>query len=504
MQFTGRYALYGGAAGGGKTDVLRFDPFRQIAIETQRTKLPKDHEHYITPGGSRGRCIFFRRTMPELREVIDRCDRDFKLVAPGANWHEQSKTWTFPCGYKYMFGQMEEVGDWKKYLGFEFTEILFDELTTFTEEQFNWLDTRLRSTDPILKDMLYMRAGTNPVGIGVQWVKRRFVDVAPPNTPVIRRMKVKVFNDNGEMAGEETVERKQIFIPAKVIDNRSIDAKEYSATLSSHGATIKKQLLEGNWDHVHGAFLAEEWDPSVHICKPFAIPPGWHKFRSGDYGYAAPSSIQWWAVDPDGNMVCYRSLTVRGHNAEALAYRIREYEEENVDEWDADLGMSRLTGPLDSACWNQTGTIGPTIAETMLNCGVRWVQSTKDRHATANQMRQRLTRRTPHPTAKNDDDSPVMVPGIRWFDTCWNMDKGTRTGPIITLPALPADEDDPDVPDTKANDHDYDSAGYAVMSRPLVPKSHTVKTEDIDELERLRAKNRVTTQQRRMGYVSGW
>ncbi len=504
MSFTGRYALYGGAAGGGKSEVLRFDPFRQILIETRRCQLPPDDPLYLPPGGSRGRCIFFRRTMPELREVMDRCARDFKLIAPGAEWHEQTKTWTFPCGYKYMFGQMEEEGDWAKYLGFEFTEVMFDELTTFTEEQFNWLDTRLRSTDPVLKDMLYMRAGTNPVKAGVAWVKPRFVDIAPWNTPVVLRMKVDVYNDNGELTGKEVVERKQIFIPARVTDNKSLDPKEYAATLSSHGETIKQQLLEGNWEHVQGAFLSNEWDASLHVCKPFQIPVGWHKFRSGDYGYSSPSSIQWWAVDPDGNMVCYRSLTVSGHNAEALGFRIREIEEEFEDEWDKEMETSRLTGPLDASCFYTAGMVGPSIAETMGRLGVRWVQSTKDRHATANQMRQRLMRRTQHPTAKNKDGTPVMVPGIRWFSTCWNVDRKRKTGPILTIPALPADENDADVPDTKANDHDYDSAGYAVMSRPLTPKSHTVRTEDIDELERLRAKKGVSTQQRRMGYISGW
>ncbi len=57
---------------------------------------------------------------------------------------------------------MEEPGDWMKYYSFEFTEALFDELTTFTEEQFDQIDTRVRSTDPVLSQMLYVRAGSNP------------------------------------------------------------------------------------------------------------------------------------------------------------------------------------------------------------------------------------------------------------------------------------------------------------------------------------------------------
>lgn len=502
MSFSGRYALFGGAAGGGKSEVLRFDPFRQVVVETSRLSLPEKHPHWIPKGGSRGRSIFFRRTMPELREVMDRCSRDFELIAPGVVWSAVDKTWTFPCGYKYMFGQMEEDGDWRKYLGFEFTWIGFDELTTFTEVQFDWLDTRLRTTDPVLKDMLSMRAGTNPVGAGVEWVKRRFVDVAPPNTPVTRRVKVKVYNDNGELAGEETVDRQQIFIPAKVTDNKSMDATEYAATLSSHSLTIRRQLLEGNWDHVSGAFLADEWDPSVHICKPFKIPKGWYKFRSGDYGYTKNSSIQWWAVDQDGNLVCYRSLTIKRHTAEMLGYRIREIEMEN-DEWDVVAGRSKLTGPLDAACWSTELTRGgPTIAETMQIIGVMWFRSTKDRPATANEMRQRLISRSAHPTLKDKAGKPLMcVPGARWFSTCWTAEgKKGRTGPIITLPRLPADENNPDVPDTDADDDDYDSAGYAVMSRPLTPKSEDTPIDEIDELERARERKSQPT--RRMGYTA--
>lgn len=505
MSFDGRYALYGGAAFGGKTEVLRFDPFRQILIETSRQELPEDHPHFLPRGASTGRSIFFRRTMPELREVMDRCFADFEAIAPGVDWSAVDKTWTFPCGYKYMFGQMEEEGDWRKYQGFQFSEVIFDELTTFTEEQFDWIDSWLRSKDPVLKNMLYMRAGTNPVGIGVGWVKRRFVDIAPPNTPVIRRIKVKVYNDNHEVVGEEVVERKQIFVPAKVQDNKSADPVQYSATLSSHSVAIRKQLLEGSWDHIHGAFFSEELDPDVHFCKPFKIPSNWYKFRSGDYGYSAHSSIQWWAVDADGNLVCYRSMTVRKHTAEMLAYRIKEVEMA-ADEWDVERGMSKLTGPLDSSCWATTGTIGPSIAETMQQIGVGWFKCTKDRHAAADQMRQRLMKRSAHPTLLGKDKKPLMcVPGIRWFNTCWTADgKNGRTGPVVTLPRLPADKNDPDVPDTDADDHDYDSASYACMSRPLKAESADAPLDDIDELERLRAKRSNNARGGRMGYPGMW
>jgi hypothetical protein len=486
MSFDGRYCLYGGAAGPGKTDTLRYYPFRQIMIEDERVARGEI-------SSSSGRSIIFRRTMPELREIMDRNHRDFSQLPNPPIWHEQTKTYTFPCGYKYMVGQMEEAGDWSKYFGFEFTLVGFDELCTFLEEQHDQMDNRLRSTDPVLSKMLWMRSGTNPVGPGVEWVKRRYVDVAPPRTLVVRRIKVSVLQADGTRRSE-TVERHQKFIPGLLHDNPAMDAVDYAATLSTHSVEVMRQLLDGDWTVVRGAWVGELWEPSVHVIKPFKIPNGYFRFRMCDYGYDAKASVQWGAVDFDNNITIYRSLTVRKHTAEMLAYRIKEMEL-GAGEWDTQRGCSMLSGPLDSSCWNTPGSSGPTIAEDFFRVGVFWTKSDKNRHGAANQIRQRLMKRTGHPTIKDKDGKAAMiVPGIRWFNTC--------KGPVSSIPILPKDKDDGDVPDTDADDHDYDAVGYGAMYRPLVPerKDYVRDPLDPDYIDDMAAAKMKRQQRGKLGY----
>jgi len=80
-----------------------------------------------------------------------------------------------------------------------------------------------------------------------------------------------------------------------------------------------------------------------------------------------------------------------------------------------------------------------------------------------------------------------------------------KVGPILTIPVLSSDEDDPEKWDTKGNDHDADSAGYACMSRPIMGQeekhdipglSREAKLWGDDELAPRRARGR-------LGY-GGW
>ena len=92
-------ALGAGAAGPGKSMVLLMDPFQQIAIEHQRC-LDTDHEYHLPWGGSSGWALHLRRTRPMLELSIQRSQRIFPLVDPGAKWNENKATWVFTSGYR--------------------------------------------------------------------------------------------------------------------------------------------------------------------------------------------------------------------------------------------------------------------------------------------------------------------------------------------------------------------------------------------------------------------
>lgn len=466
-EWGGRYLLTGGAKGGGKSEFLLFDPFHQIYVEEERVAKGEIDS-------STGRAIFFRRNYDHLREVISRAKRLFPRAFPEVKWNGQTRTFTFPSGYEYIFGNMDEDDDWQKYYGIQFTWIGFDELTQFNEKQWEELDTCLRSTDPVLQKMLAMRAGTNPVGIGIKWVRKRFVEVAPPNTPVIKRIPVEII-ENGVKV-KRIVEHSQIFIPAKVADNPSIDQAEYTATLSTKSEAMVRALRDGDWYVSDGAFLSALWDSTVHTVKPFKLPKGWVRFRSCYYAYEKPASVSWWAADPDGNIVCFKNLTLTHHDAEMLAYRIKEIEVA-LELWDPRRNCSKIRGHLGpDEAWGHEKHTGPTVAETMGRAGVFWWKADKDRMGADNQVRWRLARRTADPDRLGPGKKPILnVPGIRWFRTCKD--------PIDTIPTLVPDKNNPDIPDMKAEVHNYLDTGYACLSRPLIPEremEHIQHDEDLD------------------------
>ena len=102
---------------------------------------------------------------------------------------------------------------------------------------------------------------------------------------------------------------------------------------------------------------------------------------------------------------------------------------------------------LDSSCWNKTG-LGPSIAETMIRRGVRWIPADRNRIAGKIEVHRRLA----------CDD--LGNPRVRFFSTCNNT--------IRTLPTLPISKTNPEDVDTKAEDHAYDALRYMVMSRTLM------------------------------------
>ena len=395
--------LYGGAAGGGKSYAMLVDPLRFAHRAAHRA-------------------LVLRRSMPELRELIDKSRELYPKAFPGCKFREVEKIWTFPSGAKLEFGFLERDADVYRYQGQAYSWIGFDEITHLsTEFSWNYLASRLRTTDPEITP--YMRCTANPGGAGATWVKKRYVNPSEPNQ---------------SFTGQDGLTRR--FIPARLEDNPYLATDgRYEQMLKALPDVQRKQLLEGNWDITEGTAFTE-FDVMEHVITPFEIPVGWERVKGIDYGYASESACVWGAVDPtDGTLIIYRELYRKGLTGVDLAQMITNME--LTDPFS-------VPGVLDTAAWNRTGTTGPTVGETLQRAGHKLRRADKNRIQGKIQIHEYLR------------VQPSGRPKIQIFNSCPNL--------IRELQSLPLDKSNPEDVDTHAPDHAYDALRYLIMSRPKV------------------------------------
>jgi hypothetical protein len=401
-----RDVLYGGAAGGGKSYAMLIDPLRFAHRAAHRA-------------------LILRRSMPELRELIDKSRELYPKAFPGCKYKEVEKLWNFPSGAKVEFGFLERDADVYRYQGQAYSWIGFDEITHLpTEFGWNYLASRLRTTDPEIST--YMRCTANPGGVGANWVKKRYVDPHPPNE---------------SFTGEDNLTRK--FIPARLDDNPYL-AKDgrYEEMLMALPPTQRKQLLEGNWDVNEGAAFTE-FEQDVHVITPFEIPISWERVKGIDYGYASESACIWGTVDPsDGTLIIYRELYRKGLTGVDLGQLITQMELQDP---------YSVQGVLDTAAWARTGTTGPTVGESLVRAGHKLRRADKNRIQGKIQIHEYLR------------IQQSGRPRLQIFNNCPSL--------IRELQSIPLDRSNPEDVDTHAPDHAYDALRYLIMSRPRMQDS---------------------------------
>lgn len=209
-------SMFGGAAGGGKSDALLMAALQYVT-----------EPNYAA--------LLLRRTYADLALPGALMDRAHEwLRGTDARWNENTKTWTFPSGATLTFGYLEHENTKYRYQGSEFQFVGFDELTQFTEPMYTYLFSRLRrlktSNIPIR-----MRAASNPGGIGHEWVYERFIVTAD--------------------------RLKRAFVPARLTENPHLDQQEYIRSLSELDPITRTQLLSGLWvvDPTTRAFQRDWW-----------------------------------------------------------------------------------------------------------------------------------------------------------------------------------------------------------------------------------------------------
>jgi predicted phage terminase large subunit-like protein len=273
LSLTCREALYGGAAGGGKSDSLLVDAVR-----------------YVGRGyGTKYSALLLRREFPELETTL--IARSWDLYPRlGGRYNEQKKVWRFPAGEKVHFGHLQHAGDVMQYSGAAFCFIGFDELTTFLESQYKFLISRLRSAHGI---PLRLRGATNPGGEGHDWVFKRFrpwLDTRAEydGCRAIPGEVVYFVRDPADPSKEYSVSRDEAlcllsareaegsaarreamphplgrtFVPAKLEDNPFLyNDGEYARGLAELDLVTRERLRGGNWliKPARGLLFRADW-----------------------------------------------------------------------------------------------------------------------------------------------------------------------------------------------------------------------------------------------------
>jgi predicted phage terminase large subunit-like protein len=261
-------AIYGGAAGGGKSYGLLLDPLR--------------HTKNSLFGGT-----IFRKTAVQVRTQGGLWDTSMQIypllnAIPGGS----RLRWEFPSGMIMSFAHLEYDKDVLNYQGAQIPWMGFDELTHFTESQFFYMMSRNRSTSNVKPRI---RATCNPDPDS--WV-RTFIDwwIGPDGFAIPERSgkvrwfiriqdkivwadsKKEIFDLYGE--SPEIQPKSVTFIAAKLQDNQILMQKDpaYMSNLLALNRVDRARLLDGNWNIrvTAGSLFKEEWFPIVN-----AIPGGW-------------------------------------------------------------------------------------------------------------------------------------------------------------------------------------------------------------------------------------
>ncbi len=231
--------FYGGAAGGGKTDLL-----------------------LGMAGTQHSRSIIFRRVFPSTRGIIERSREIYNtqgISHAKDSYNESLHIWRLLDGRIVEFGAIQHEKDKENYRGRPHDLYGWDELPEFTESQFRFVNAWNRSTSPNQRCRV-VATGNPPSSAEGQWVIRYWSPWLDPHHPnpaepgelrwfaVIGGEDIEVDGPEPFMHDSEVITpRSRTFIPARLADNPYLEETGYRALLQGLPEPLRSQMLYGDF-----------------------------------------------------------------------------------------------------------------------------------------------------------------------------------------------------------------------------------------------------------------
>lgn len=237
-------AIYGGAAGGGKTYALLLECLRHT-------------------GNPRFGAVIFRRQSIQITQEGGLWDSSFEAyggIKGALPKTSPRRHWRFRSGARINFAHIDGDKDLGKWQGSQIALIGYDELTHFTKRQFFYMLSRNRSNCGVKP---YIRATCNPDVDS--WVAEFISWWIDPNTgyPISERSgKIRyMVRSNEELIWADTKEelvsrgidendiKSVTFIASTIEDNKILLQNDpgYLANLKALPLVERERLLNGNW-----------------------------------------------------------------------------------------------------------------------------------------------------------------------------------------------------------------------------------------------------------------
>lgn len=419
-----RYTAFGGARGGGKSDVARG---KAILLCLRYAGI---------------QILFMRRTYGELKE--NHLIPAMKLLNGIAKYTGTDKAFTFPNGSRLKFGYCRNDADLLQYQGQAYDVIFLEECTQFPENVFTTMTESNRSSglmQEYFPPRMYFTC--NPGGVGHAWFKRLFVDCEYHE------------NENPD---------DYLFIQSSVYDNEWLmkNSPDYVRALENLPEQRKRAMLYGDWNVFEGQYFPE-FQRETHVCKPFTMPAHWKRYRVFDYGFDM-FACYFVAVDEDGRAWFYREiyeghdkLDEYGNPGEGLT--IAQAAQKMLDCTLPDERIEATFAPPDM--WNRRQETGRSAEEIFYEHGVPLWKASNNRVQGWMDVQDWL--RVPEDGSR---------PRIMVFETCTNL--------IRTMPLVLHDEKNPDDVAKEPHEatHAPDAVRYFVSAQPLAAELPRMRDED--------------------------